>query len=290
MKPKFITSRLRNNAFGASLVSSIAICLSGVAHATDWTGDTDGNWNNNLNWAGDAGTGGSNAIINLTGTDVSAPYTATITSDFTANPNDVFVGSAGGAGLLNHPSGNGNVNFWMYIGRNDGASGTYNLTASTTADPGTLTLRDQGTGSMYMGGRLWVGGWNAGGGTGTCNVHTTGTLRCGDLTVGSGGGTGTMNVDSGIINTFGWNFIGKREAGVEGATGTLSMSGGTLTNTGRTFIGSPQCTGTLTLSGGTYKNVNDFVFIVGGTVNDNDFIGTSGGTGHVTINNSASLL
>lgn len=295
MKPKFNTAKFRSQTLGASLVTSIVVCLSGAAFAADWAGNVSGDWNDNNNWVGGAGTGESNAIINLVGSNVSAPYTATINGNLVATPVDIIVGQGGGnTGLLNHISGNASTGGgnWIYVGIDTG-TGTFNL-ADTNGTGGTFTGFGQGSGNMTVnGGRLNVGGnqHNASGGTGTVNVNTTGTLAISsDLQVGVKGGTGTMNVDSATITTGGWNFIGKNDNGVAGANGTLRMSGGILTNTGITYVGQQGCTGTMILSGGTYKHKNNEVFMVGGTIDWADWFGTTGGTGFLTVDHSASLL
>lgn len=237
--------------------------LGGTAQAATWDGSTNTDWNENSNWSGDAGTGGSNAIINI------ASPTAIISANITANPVDILIGEGAGTnGRLDHTAGTaatGSGN-WMGVGRS-GGTGVYNL-ANTAGAGGSLTNFATGSGSMTVGGRLYVGGFNGGGGTGTVNVNTSGTLAMGnDLAIGSGGGTGIMKVDAGTITTGGWNFIGKNE-GVAGGNGTLQMAGGTLTNTGaRSFFGLGNTVGVLDLSGtAVYSNIaggNDTFLAVG---------------------------
>ena len=261
------------------LVSAIVVCLSGSTFASDWNGSTSANWNDNANWSGGGGTNGSNAVIN-----VSSPNIATISGNLPGSPVDIIIGTGGGTnGTLNQTAGDaytGSGN-WMFVGIG-GGTGTYNLADVTTAGGG-ATGFGQGTGNMYVGGRLYIGGvgWGTPGGNGTVNVNTTGTYAMGnDLAVGVGSGTGVMNVDAGTITTAGWNFVGKNENG-NTANGILTMKGGTLSNTGRTYIGEAGCTGLMTLAGGSYKNVNNEVIDIGDG---------GGGNGTVTINNSASLL
>ena len=278
MKPKYHTAMLRHNTVGASLVTAIFICLAGSACASDWAGTISTDWNDNANWAGGGGTGGSNAVINI-----SAPNIATISANIAATPIDIIIGTgAGTSGVLDHTAGTATTGGgnWMFVGIGDG-TGTYNL-ADTSNAGGGISGFAQGSGSMTVAGRLYVGGvgW-LGGGVGTCNMNTSGTLAMGnDLAVGTNTGIGVMNVEAGTITTAGWNFIGKNDGG-SGANGTLTMSGGTLTNTGRTYIGQAGCTGAMTLSGGSYKNINNEWFVIGEG---------AGGNATVTINNSASLL
>ena len=286
MKPK--------STFAKTVFSSaIVVCLAGATvFGADnfWTGTTSTDWNDATNWSlGVVPLLPDDAVVN-----VKTPNIATITANPTSGPRDFRVGQGSGAdGQLNLISGSATTGGgnWAFVGRN-GGTGVFNL-ANTAGTGGTLTGFAQGTGNFTCNGsRLYIGGGNDGatGGNATFNMNTSGTLSIGsDLTVGcSTGAVGVMNVDSGTITTGGWNFIGKNENG-SGATGTLNMSGGMLSNTGRTFIGNPGCTGTLNLSGGTYKNVNNEVFVVGGTAWE-DWFGVGGGTGYVTITHPDSLL
>lgn len=276
MKPKYNASKFRNQTVGASLVTAIVVCFASSASATTWVGDTSTNWNDNLNWTGDAGTGGSNATINTSPANI-----ATISANIVATPVDIFVN---GTGRLDHTAGTASTGAgnWMFVANNSGNNAIYNL-ANTAAAGGGLTGFAQGSGSMDVKGRLYVAGaFNtpASAPIGTANVNTSGTLAIGaDLAIGANGGIGVMNVDAGTITSNGWNFIGKNEGG-GGANGTLKMSGGILTNSFRTYVGQAATTGTLALTGGTYKNMGD-LFIVGEG---------AGSTGAVTVNNSASLF
>ena len=73
MKPKYHHSRFRNQTLGASLVTVLFVCFSNSSQATNWEGDVSGDWNDNLNWSGDAGTVGSNATINTNVPNMSRP-------------------------------------------------------------------------------------------------------------------------------------------------------------------------------------------------------------------------
>lgn len=256
-----------NTRWFARLMAGSAV-LSSSALATVWDGDVSTNWNDNNNWAGNAGNA-LDATIN-TNPGTNPPYIATISANSTQTARDIFVGiGAGTNGRLDHTAGTaatGGGN-WMEVGIN-GGTGTYNL-ADTTSAGGVLTGFGTGTGSMTVGGRLYVGGSearNGANGNGTVNVNTTGTLAInGDLSVGVRNCVGTMRVDAGTITTNGWNFIG-RELGLAGGNGSFSMSGGTLTNNNgnaRTYVGLGNATGSFAMSGGTYNNI--------GTTNDNQF-------------------
>lgn len=245
-----------------SAAAILALTAPTLAVDNFWTGATSNVWNDPTNWSL------GRVPINVNGQPPPDDFDdavvniltnfPVITADLAATPRDIILGSGLGTnGRVDHRAGiaaTGAGN-WMVIGR-DGGVGTYNL-ANTAGVGGTLTGFAQGSGSINVGGRLYVGGSNGivPGSTGTFNVNTTGTLAIGnDLAIGSAGGVGVMNVDSGTITTGGWNFIGKNE-GSPGGDGTLKMSGGTLTNNGaRTFIGLGESTGSLQMSGGTYNN------------------------------------
>ena len=245
-------------------IVSLLCAMSAAEAADNWSGAVSRDWNDPLNWDGAFPTG--NATVNI-----AVGNTPIISADSLFQPVDIFVGNGSGTvGLLDHRAGlakTGQEN-WMYVGV-AGGTGTYNLADSSTTG-GTLTGMGTGSGSILIGnngpgGRLYVGGHqNGGGGTGTVNVNTTGTMTIrNDLAIGTGGGTGVMKVDAGTITTGGWNFIGKNEGG-GGGNGTLQMSGGTLTNTGRTYVGQSNTTGKIELTGtGKYLNVNNEQFIVG---------------------------
>lgn len=101
-RTSLLTTASCNNRWFASLLASTAV-LGSTALATTWEGDTSADWNNPLNWSGNAGTGGSNAVININGGGNPA-YTATISADFLATPVDILV-ATGGNGRLIHTAG-----------------------------------------------------------------------------------------------------------------------------------------------------------------------------------------
>lgn len=266
-RASLIATASHNTRWFARLMAGSAV-LSSSALATVWDGDVSTDWNDNNNWAGNAGNS-LDATININPI-TNPPYIATISANSTQTVRDLFVGIGGSTnGRLDHTAGTaatGGGN-WMEVGIN-GGTGTYNL-ADTTSAGGPLTGFGTGTGSMTVGGRLYVGGSearNGGGSTGTVNVNTSGTLAInGDLSVGIRNCVGTMRVDAGTITTNGWNFIG-RELGLAGGNGSFSMGGGTLTNNNgnaRTYVGLGNATGSFAISGGTYNNI--------GTTNDNQF-------------------
>ncbi len=297
-----LTATASHNAawFARLLVGGVlGSTVSQAAVENFWTGAVDSNWNTDGNWSfGHAplktGLEATNehAVIDTTPANI-----ATITMNMTPTPTDIIVR---GSGRLDHRSGTavtGGGN-WMYVGQNGGSNSIYNL-ADTTTPAGGISGYAQGSGTMNVSGRLYVGGAFGGGGTGVMNVNTTGTLSIGtrlyvgmndgigtvnmesgtmqilnDLAVGSGTGVGVMTVNGGSVTTGGWNFIGKNEEG-DNSSGTLIMNGGSLTNTGRTYVAQQTCTGILTLSGGDYLNVNNEQFIVGENAGSNGTINVS---------------
>ncbi|RYD47540.1 MAG: hypothetical protein EOP85_05270, partial [Verrucomicrobiaceae bacterium] len=310
MKPKYTASALRNNKFGASLATIVTVCFStaGMTFAADWVGTTSTDWNNNANWAGGAGTGGSNAIVNTV-----TPNIATISANIAATPVDIFVGNeAGNTGRLDHTAGTaqtGGAN-WMYIGRR-GGNGTYNI-ANPAGTGGTFTSMGQGTGSITIGGRLYVGGWEVQNGVAKMNVNTTGTVRINTwLQVGVAGSTGELNIDSGTVDmgTVGgeaWFEVGNGILNDVKSVGTFRMSGGTLTKVGGQHwsIGTNGGIGKARITGGNITINNEIwvgqitgavaavqqasegeLEITGGTLTNNSWvaIGRQGGHGIVKM-------
>lgn len=263
MKPKFNISAPCNSCARAFLVTTVTLCLSDSTFASTWSGVISSDWNNNANWSGGAGTGGSHADINTALGNI-----ATISSNIAATPIDIIVGrGAGTNGRLIHNAGSANTGNgnWVYVGHTNG-TGTYDL-ADTTGTGGVLTGYGMGSGSMTVGngiigaGRLYVGD----NGTGVVNVNTSGALIVrNDLDVGVGNnGNGIFNFDAGTVTTGGWNFIGNGN----GAVGSFNQSGGAFTNAGRTYIGGRDAGATnsgighYNISGGV--NTNNERFCVG---------------------------
>jgi autotransporter-associated beta strand protein len=249
-----IATAAYNTRWFARLVAGSAV-LSSSALATDWEGDVSGDWNDNNNWVGDAGTIGSNATINAT-----VPNIATISADIPGNPVDIFVGTGAGTnGRLDHTAGiaaTGGGN-WMFVGHN-GGTGTYNL-ADTAGTGGSFTGFGQGTGNMNVGGRLYIGGFAGTGSNGTVNVNTTGTLAIpGQLQIGTNGSTGTLNIDSGAVTTGDWTEVGNGA----GCNGTLRIADGSITKTGGNhfIVASNGATGQMVQTGGAL-NINNDVWI-----------------------------
>ena len=248
----------------ACSIASLLALSSGAMAASDWVGNTSGDFNDLSNWSFNPTN--QDVYIGISGNNGGpSPFRATLSSNLAFGIVDLQVARGGGPAIFNHTAGIAATgsNNWVDVGT-AGGNGTYNL-ADTTTTGGTLTGFGLGSGTIRAGGgdggngRLYVGGvdFSNAGGTGVFNVNTTGTVQVdNDLVIGTGGGTGTMNVDAGIITTGGWNFIGKADNG--SGNGTLNMSGGTLTNTGRTYVGTDNSTGKIVMSGNAiYNNTAD---------------------------------
>jgi len=267
-----MTTRLQLVSTGVSCALLIGSASS--AFATLWDGSTSTDWNDDTNWAGDAGTGGSNAIINT-----STGNLATISANIVATPVDIIVGGGAGTnGILNHTAGTAQTGGgnWMFVGT-DAGTGKYNLADTNTAGGG-ISGFAQGSGSLTVGGRLYVGGFNAGGANGTVNVNTTGTMAIGSqLQVGAGGSTGVFNLENGTVTTGGsWVEFGN---GVN-AHGTLNMTGGSITKSGSDhwIFGSNGGIGIGNHSGGAISINNEF------------WIGqAAGSTGTYNLSNTGSM-
>lgn len=315
MQTTIPTTRPSRLILACSIASLLALS-SGAMAASDWVGNTSGDFNDLSNWSFNPTN--QDVYIGISGNNGGpAPFRATLSSNLAFGIVDLQIARGGGPAIFNHTAGIAATgsNNWVDVGT-AGGNGTYNL-ADTTTTGGTLTGFGLGSGTIRAGGgdggngRLYVGGvdFSNAGGTGVFNVNTTGTVQVdNDLVIGTGGGTGTMNVDAGIITTGGWNFIGKDDNG--SGNGTLNMSGGTLTNTGRTYVGLNNSTGKIVMSGNaTYNNTADSfrlghnnlanatiasISMSGGTMNTANFwIGGNdevNGKGKLTLSGTTALV
>ncbi len=154
----------------------------------------------------------------------------------TLGQGDLIVGNTE-AGVVDHNVGN------VTVGDNDaglenvrigvGASGTYNIGGS---GPATLNVGDNGSGNVSGGrGVLTVG--DAGGSTGTLNVHNGATVNTGDLKVGNGAAGGTVNQDGGTINVLNSATYTLNASDAPSLTATTNQSGGTTNVTGGMVLG-----------------------------------------------------
>ena len=235
-----------------ALALVIAFALNGSAHAAQWTGAVDQDWNNPGNW--DAPPGGANDFIN-----VAVGNFPIVSAAPTFTPVDIFVGS-GAAGRLDQLTGTlgtGNGN-WMFVGQATGGNGTYNL-ANTSGTGGIFTGYAQGDGSLNVGGASQNGVLHVGidGTTAIINVNTTGTLAANQITTGSTNhaNTSTFNIDNGTITVATFRIGGDFGWGTNVASNNnFNMSGGTITaTTGEVWLGGIGV-GTSTMTGGTINS------------------------------------
>lgn len=257
-----------NNArwFNGFLIGTSIFGSSFLQAATWKPAATTTDWNTFSNWSGT--TGGSDAIIvNSIGTNI-----ATISANISPTPTNITVGFTAPA-QVNHVAGTATMAsitpgtaMDLMLGRSGSASGTYNL-ANTAATGGSLTNFGQGSGSLTVPGKVYVGGF-LGGATGNLNVNSTGTLSVGtQLLVGNLGGTGTVKIDSGNLTVVDAFEIGNGTSTdtLTKSTGTFSMSGGVVTKSSAATavtIGGGLTTdggiGTANLNGGSFTTPGVF--------------------------------
>ena len=242
----------------------------------------------------DVSNGGTWNLVNASGALQALAVGQGGTGTLNIHADGTVTAGATTIGVNYYGMGTGTVNV-------DGANATLNTTSLTVGDTGTsgtLVISDAGVvtgtsaGTIGQGaastGTVEVGShsrWNlvndsgeaqnltvGGNGTGTLNVHTTGTVTAGNTTISSGAtgvgnatvdgidavlnagiltvggrGTGTLAItDSGMVNSAS-NTIGTN-AGSHG-TVTIDGTGSTLADTGAMTVGGAG-TGTITLSNG----------------------------------------
>ncbi len=250
------------------LFAAAGIFAIGSPSRADWTGSNSTAWNDPANWGGAFPSGDANV-------NTMSPNIATITVDSSFTPNSIYVGSGA---QINHSGGSLStaVGGWSHVGV-WGNTATYNL-ADTSGSGGTFTGYGKGSGNLYLGGLMNVGGglfdWTGTAGTGTINVNTTGTVTLANndwtgtsMVIGSIGGTGVFNLDNGTITATNETIcIGN---GVSGGTpsaagvGLLNMSGG-LINAPSFSVGQGGGLGTVNLAGSAVTLTGDATFGNGG--------------------------
>lgn len=272
MKLKTNTPKFRCARLGISLATTAlaAITLSAAsAQDNTWTGGTDTDWNTPGNWSLTNVPTGQGAIV-----DNASGNIATISSNITATPTDIYVRNGSRIDHLAGNAGTGAGNY-MWV-----ENGTYNL-ADTASVGGGISGYAQGAGSLSANANLLVGAWGDNR-NGTINVNTTGIFAvAGELFFGdSTGSQGTLNLESGTMTVNNGIYVGKNNG-----TGTLNMSGGTLTKTGdrQTFVGDGG-TGTVAQSGGSISINSGELYIGNGNTNASGTY-TLGGTGALTVSN-----
>lgn len=280
--------RTKHLATTCLLLGLAALPFASHAQST-WIGGTDPDWNTAANWSAGVPSG-VNAIVNT-----NAPNIATITNTISATPVDVFVGDgAGQIARVDHRAGDaftGNGN-WMFVGQN-GATGTYNL-ADTATTGGVLTGFGLGSGNLLAGGtgaggNLFIGRF--GGGLGTFNMNSSGTLTVREyLVIGGNGATGAFNLDNGTVT------VG-RDVEVGGnstsGAGTMKVSGGTVTadivTVGRGNNNVSTVTGLLDVAGGTVNSLRWFTLGFAGNSSDIGTVTNHGGTINVNTGGGGNM-
>lgn len=291
--------KIRPSILLASISALVTTATTVSAVDFHWANAGTGDWSDSANWntgSVPTGGGGNFAYIGNGGT-------ANITSD--TNPiQDPLIGRGGGtvgtvnhsAGILNASAGwafvgdaggNGTYNMSgasvintgrMYVGKGGGSIGTFTTSSTGTntidrviigSEGGTATASVTGGGSFRANNQLYIGGQReAGGGSGTFTVNTTGTLSSGgDFSVGTRSASGTLNVQAGTVNAASWMIIGETVNDGGGSTGVVNQTGGVVGNgivdgNGRFWMGTrennagPASTATYNLSGGTLNARN----------------------------------
>ncbi len=300
MKPKYNTSKLRSQAFGASLVTAITFCIAGSATAADiqWSPTaTTSDWNTAANWTGGVKPiGVDNAVINvITGNPV-------VTTATTPTVNQTWIGDGtGNSGKLELQTGGVmNAGNWTAIGRGAG-TGTLNITGGTFNNGGNgvfiVSSGAGSTGTLTMSGGtintnrgFWFGevGGLTGGGTATIANATITTNAGGGnnlenrFIIGQRGiGVLTLNAGS-VINSLNGSefFVGNGPNG----NGTLTQNAGSITTNNWTVVGRNDggaATGVYNMNGGSFTKTGGGQFIVGD--NGNGTVNQTGGT--ITCNN-----
>lgn len=263
MKPNHSSIRRPLQLAGAFLLTFSYTAVN----AADWDGSESTDWNNPLNWSGDAIPSGAPAGIGIT-----APNIATISADVVGTPTEIIIGGWFSTGRVDHVAGSLTTQTgawppgWVLIGFGPQGNATYNL-ADTAATGGAFTGFGTGTGSFDINDALFFGepgGSTSGVGVGTMNVNTTGTVSVTyDINLGVSGWTGNMNLDSGTVTANNLNVGKTQSANATAGIGNFRMSGGSLTLVDRLTLGAGgegvavgANVGSATISGGTLRTDN----------------------------------
>lgn len=246
------------------LLPVLLFTLCGATQAADWDGSESVDWNDPLNWAGDATPDGAPAGIQSATGNI-----ATISADSAFSPSEVIIGGWFATGRLDHTAGmlaTQNVGWppgWFLVGFGPTGNATYNL-ADTSTTGGAFTGFGTGSGSLNCVDALFIGepgGSNDGTGVGTVNVNTTGSLAVAfDLNVGVSGWTGNLNVDAGTVTANNLYVARTNNGNATGGVGNFNMSGGDFTlnyrlnlANGDPLVPTSANVGVATLSGGTLR-------------------------------------
>ncbi len=317
--------KLRPSILLASI--SALVASTTAVHAVDYNWNVgSGDWADPGSWAGGVvptGGGGNFAYISNGGTATISSNTNAIQDPLigrgggsvgtvnqtagilNASAGWAFIGDGGGTGTYNM-SGASVINTGrMYVGKGGGSNGTFSTSSTGTntidrviigSEGGTGNASVTGGGSFRANNQLYIGGQrDAGGGTGTFTVNTTGTLSSGgDFSIGSRGGNGTLNVQAGTVNAASWMIIGETVNDGGGSTGVVNQTGGIVGNgindgNGRFWMGTREnnagtaSTATYNLSGGTLNARNAAIGrTYTGTINQTGGIANFNGSAQAT--------
>lgn len=189
----------------AILYPTLLLTVSISAHAADWTGNTDGNWNVASNWsgvtAGDGVPGSGEAVFIRTGDTVyqnaQSRSMGRLSMGIISDTPTLNVGEFGGS--LTTGDGSTIVNNW---GQNSSGTTTFNLLGGSFTATNFTQIGASTSGSMevnVLAGAFTLADTNVGTlvGTGTASLNITGnasTVELGKTTFGSGG---TLNFEFG---------------------------------------------------------------------------------------------
>jgi hypothetical protein len=219
-------------------ITGTVLLLATIGQATAaeiyWEGDTDTDFNNALNWAGDSlpGTGDVAAVQN-------GAYDVRLNASPTNAPTEIWLGNDGGGGGLTMTDGIVDT-AWFAVGRygsSPGSDGVFTMSGGTI-NAAHLVIRESGcSGSATLSGDAvfnssdWAmigNGWDAGGTLGSVTLEGSAQLDVGtDFNVGDWGvATAALTIrDDAIVRAAqsgGALYIGKWDD----AVGTVNQDGG----------------------------------------------------------------
>src|SRR5579862_645984 len=262
---------------------ALAIPASTLAQAT-WTGSSNTNWNNALNWSTSAVPGNT---INVTIPGGLTNYP--VVSSGGLQVKNITINSSGSGATLTIATGGSLTSSGTVT---VDANGTFAVTGGTFSSSTTITVNASGiltasSGTLSNSGAISISGTMTASGstvnaTGTLTINVGGTLTVSGSTISASkpvSDNGTLNVSSGNLST-------ASGQGISG-TGNFAMSGGTVTvGTASTGGSDFNLHGTVDLSGGLLEIGHDFDLqsasgqtATGGTV---EFMGVAGGAPFAT--------
>jgi fibronectin-binding autotransporter adhesin len=286
------------------IITSLLAVSPAMLQAADWNGSQSSNWNDPLNWNGDAVPAGQPAAIQSATGNI-----ATISENSTFAPSEVVIGGWWATGRLDHTAGTLNTQNvgwppgWVLVGFGAQGNATYNL-ADTSSTGGQFTGFGTGTGSTNLTSDLFIGepgGGGNGNGIGTTNINTSGNLAvAGQIFAGVSGWTGHLNLDAGTVTASNLNVAATRGTSGNAAIGNFRMSGGEVTLVDRLNIANGASdvpagnnVGVVTISGGTLRtdNLHNDFWAAGVSMASAAVSGANGGTGgSATLNLDGGVL